>query len=153
MSKNRGEPLGSKYKPIMKLLTWMIFIGYSTCLIYWMFRGFGRSSHAELRFNYIPFTTIWSYIMNVNQQNITTTIVNLVGNIGVFVPFGVLMPSIFKHLRKYPVFSIYFISSILILEFMQTFLKVGSGDIDDVILNFVGGSIGYLLWLKTKINA
>lgn len=117
-----------------------------------MFKGFGRNIHAELRYNYIPFTTILSYIMNVNQHNIMTTIINLVGNIGVFIPFGVLMPTIFKRMRKYPVFSIYFISSILILEFMQTFLKVGSGDIDDVILNYIGGTIGYLIWLKTKIS-
>lgn len=135
-----------RIKRIVRLLAWMSFIVYSTCLLYWMFKGFGRSSHAELRYNYVPFKTIMSYIINISSLNLTTTIINLVGNIGVFVPFGVLMPYIFNSLRRYFMFSIYFIGSIFFLEIMQTLLKVGSGDIDDVILNYIGGTIGYLLF-------
>lgn len=128
------------------MLVWIIFLGYSGCLIYWMFRGFGRSVHVEIRFNYVPFKTILHFITTMNSYNLKTPIINLAGNIGVFIPFGVILPYIFKRLRRLYLFSMYFISAILILELLQTFLKVGTGDIDDIIFNYIGGLIGYLVY-------
>ncbi|MCJ8010822.1 VanZ family protein [Paenibacillus sp. KQZ6P-2] len=130
----------------LKVVAWFLFTGYSLCLLYWMFRGFGRSSHAEIRVNLVPFNTIFSYIYNVNRYNIGTTIINLAGNIGVFIPFGVLLPYIFQSFNRYGVFLAWFTGSIIVLEFLQAILKVGIGDIDDIILNVVGASTGFVMY-------
>ncbi|MWV43316.1 VanZ family protein [Paenibacillus sp. HJL G12] len=131
---------------ILKWLAWIIFLGYSACLFYWMFRGFGRTTREGFSYNLMPLTTIFSYIFNMNRHNIGTTIINLAGNIGVFMPFGVILPFIFEKLRRYSLFLACFTGSILILEFMQTVLRVGTGDIDDVILNDIGASAGFILY-------
>lgn len=133
-------------RKIIHVLVWMFFTGYSACLLYWMFRGFGRTAHTEIRYNLVPFNTIFSYMFNVNQHNIGTTIINLAGNVGVFLPFGLVLPYLFQKLTRYSVFFVWFTGSIIILEIMQTVLKVGTGDIDDVILNVIGASAGYVVY-------
>ncbi|WP_261306622.1 hypothetical protein [Paenibacillus andongensis] len=41
-------------------LIWLLFIGYTSCLLYWMFLGFGRQMHTtgQLAYNVVPFRTI-----------------------------------------------------------------------------------------------
>ncbi|WP_165452242.1 VanZ family protein [Paenibacillus thalictri] len=131
-----------------KLLAWIVFIGYSACLLYWMFLGFhrGEQTAAELRYNLIPFRTIERYFVHFNAFQFEMWVINIVGNIGVFVPFGWLMPYIFKGCERFWKFSFIFIAAIVALELLQTFLRVGSGDVDDVILNYLGAAIGYLLY-------
>lgn len=111
-----------------------------------MFRGFGRATHTDFRYNYVPLKTIFGFIVDLSSLNLLTTTINLAGNIGVFIPFGIILPYISKGLRRYSLFTIYFITAILILEILQTILRVGVGDIDDVILNYIGASIGFLLY-------
>jgi glycopeptide antibiotics resistance protein len=82
---------------------------------------------------------------HLNAIHLKTWMINMLGNIGVFVPEGIILPIIFKNFRRYHVFSLLFISSLLVLEISQAILRVGSGDIDDVMLNYIGGSIGFLL--------
>ncbi|GAB6931122.1 hypothetical protein JCM10914A_51050 [Paenibacillus sp. JCM 10914] len=63
-----------------------------------------------------------------------------------FIPFGILLPYIIKKLRSFTWFSAYFIGAVMVLEIMQTILRVGTGDVDDVILNYIGGCLGFLLY-------
>ncbi|MDR0266530.1 VanZ family protein [Paenibacillus sp.] len=130
----------------LKILAWIFLTGYAICILYWMFRGFGRTKQTEFRANLVPFKTIFGYIFNMNQRNIGTTIINLAGNIGVFIPFGVVLPYLFRRLRSYGRFITYFTGSIVVLEILQTVLKVGTGDIDDVILNVIGASFGFVFY-------
>ncbi|MBE9917769.1 VanZ family protein [Paenibacillus donghaensis] len=128
----------------LKILAWIFLIGYGICILYWMFRGFGRTTQTEFRANPVPFKTIFGYIFNMNQQNIGTTIINLVGNVGVFIPFGMVLPYLFQRLQSYGLFIAFFTGSIVVLEILQIVLKVGTGDIDDVILNVIGASAGFI---------
>ncbi|GIO50745.1 hypothetical protein J34TS1_55100 [Paenibacillus azoreducens] len=128
----------------LKILAWIFLIGYGICILYWMFRGFGRTTQTEFRANPVPFKTIFGYIFNMNQQNIGTTIINLVGNVGVFIPFGMVLPYLFQRLQSYGLFIAFFTGSIVVLEILQIVLKVGTGDIDDAILNVIGASAGFI---------
>lgn len=72
---------------------------------------------------------------------------NLVGNIVGFLPFGFLLPvvnSSFEKLLK-TVTAAGFLS--LMIEVAQLITGVGCFDVDDVLLNTLGGFIGYILWL------
>ncbi|MFC6227362.1 VanZ family protein [Paenibacillus allorhizosphaerae] len=136
----------------MRGLVWLIFISYSSCLLYWMFLGFGRTVHAEIRFNYVPFKTILHFMSTMKPGNVKIPIINLAGNIGVFIPFGVMLPYLFARLKRLYLFSLCFIGSIVILELLQALLKMGTADVDDVIFNFIGGLIGYGLFGALRIR-
>lgn len=70
-------------------------IGYTALLAYWMLLGFGRRyTYATLRYNLKPFETI-KHFMQVDRFNPDIWVINLLGNIGVFIPFGILIPLVF----------------------------------------------------------
>ncbi|WP_248912431.1 VanZ family protein [Paenibacillus antarcticus] len=123
----------------------VLIIVYSACLLYWMFIGFGRTRHANgpLVYNVIPFETIGIFIRSIHQASNVAWIINLFGNIGVFIPFGLILPILFKRLRSYWRLMVYFFLIVTVLELSQMLLRAGSCDIDDVILNVTGVCIGY----------
>ncbi|MDE6142197.1 MAG: VanZ family protein [Bacilli bacterium] len=74
---------------------------------------------------------------------------NVIGNIVLFVPFGYLVTDMIIEKAKKCHFlipiSITFITS-LIIEFIQ--MNIGrSFDVDDIILNFIGGIFGYVIFV------
>ena len=88
----------------------------------------------------------------------------LVLNIGMYIPYGILLPMIFKKLRKISAHFVVVFLTTLSIEIVQ-FIIGRSADIDDVIMNFLGGLLGYLLyrmfnhilqnkqWWKEAINS
>lgn len=70
---------------------------------------------------------------------------NLLGNIAIFIPMGVYLPLL---IRRKSIFAntvcVALISAVV--EVLQYIFAVGSADIDDVILNTVGGLIGVSLF-------
>lgn len=95
--------------------------------------------------NLVPFRTIRNY---VKYSGFLHTMTNIIGNIIIFVPFGILVPEIFPKTRNLlRIFAITSITSFFV-EFIQFFIG-RSVDIDDLILNVLGSVIGYFLWKKT----
>lgn len=74
----------------------------------------------------------------------------MVGNVGVFVPFGVLLPLFLKEGRLLLKSLCLFLSGVFVLESLQLLTKRGSWDIDDFILNTLGFLLGYGLYLILK---
>ena len=68
---------------------------------------------------------------------------NVVGNIVIFIPLGVYLTLFKENKRTITNLLIIFIVS-LFVEIIQGFLGMGISDIDDVILNSLGGWIGIL---------
>jgi glycopeptide antibiotics resistance protein len=136
----------SKWKKrIRNAILCILIICYSMCLLYWMFIGFGRVRQTEgpLSYNLVPFETIKLYIRSINHLPHSYWIINLFGNIGVFVPFGLILPILSTRLRSYWRLTLYFVPIVVVIELSQMLLRVGSCDIDDVILNVIGVWIGY----------
>jgi len=98
--------------------------------------------------NLIPFSTIFSYLAFSNNQVSNwnqVSLINLLGNVLVFVPFGMFLPILWRNFRK---FSALFWMSIcipLFIEICQLFIG-RSTDIDDVILNALGIIFGFCLY-------
>lgn len=99
--------------------------------------------------NFIPFQSIYDLITNTN---ISTMLRNIVGNVLLLVPFGFLIPMLFKKLRN---LKNIFIASLLfsfMIETTQFLISIILGfnykivDVDDVILNVMGGLIGYIAY-------
>lgn len=94
--------------------------------------------------NFVPFRTIRNYLKYSSDTD--NVVVNILGNILMFVPWGFGLPLLWEKFRS--VFKVTFVSFALpiFIEFVQLFIG-RSVDIDDVILNFAGGMIGGLLYL------
>lgn len=98
-----------------------------------------------LNVNFIPFKTIVFYLKG-DYVNLSIAVNNLVGNLILLLPLGLLLPFMFKRCQKLSsVVAIAFITS-LIIEVIQFVLQIGMADIDDVILNSLGAILGYIFY-------
>ncbi|MGY0693282.1 VanZ family protein [Virgibacillus sp. FSP13] len=99
--------------------------------------------------NIVPFHTIGDYLFLFSNGYISTAIVNLVGNVIVFVPLGVLFTLLYRNMTFIKMFAIGFMST-LAIECTQLVLSIAgflsrSFDVDDLILNTVGVISGYFI--------
>lgn len=138
-----------RIKRLTRIIAGLLFVAYFDYLLYRLFffayGQYFRFSENEIRYNLIPFKTIVSYIRGIGNYKLEVWFFNLFGNILAFMPMGFLLPIIFKDLRslKRIIMVLFLISSVL--EMTQFWLKLGIADIDDVLLNTIGGLIGYFL--------
>lgn len=103
-----------------------------------------RISSGAWGVNLVPFRTIRNYI---KYSGFLHTMINIFGNIIIFVPFGILLAEIFPKTRNIlKMLGITFATSFFV-EFIQFFIG-RSVDIDDLILNLLGSVIGYFIWKK-----
>lgn len=123
-----------------------LFLLYLIVLLYLCFfsETFGRYSHEDVAINLIPFREINRFFGNISSLGWGAFLINIFGNIVAFMPFGFFEAMFIKdgNIKKATVFSGFF--SILI-ELMQLLTRVGTCDIDDVILNTLGALLGALI--------
>ncbi|MBO6145604.1 MAG: VanZ family protein [Bacilli bacterium] len=90
--------------------------------------------------NFIPFKEILRY-----EVGSKLFIQNIIGNIIMFIPFGLFVAYLIKTRSAIPTILITIIISATI-EYTQ--MQIGrTFDIDDIFLNLVGGIIGYMIYL------
>ena len=118
-----------------ELLT-LVFIIYILCLFHIVtFQDINYGTN-----NFIPFKEIFRYDINS-----TKFIKNIVGNIMMFIQYGFFASYYLKNRKFSTIFILTLIVS-LTIEIVQ--LNIGRVfDIDDVILNTIGGITGYLLYV------
>lgn len=93
-------------------------------------------------YNLVPFRSIQNQVEHILQG---WALINLLGNIVPFIPFGFLLPISYRKINTfYKVFAVGFIS-IVFIELFQFMTKLGSFDVDDIILNVVGVTLGYFM--------
>lgn len=131
-------------KPFIRYVVIYAFIGCCMSLCYltilWYYPDI--TFHPAYHFlNLKPF--VW--INEVYDMGFNKMIQQLVLNIGMFVPYGLLLALAFKRLRNiYIHLPIVFLTT-LFIETIQYFIG-RSADIDDVIMNFLGGLIGFFIY-------
>ena len=115
----------------------------------------GLSYHQQLlrNTNFKPFYTIGNYVRVLinsrNQQLLRESIINLGGNIFLFIPAGLLFPRVWSFLRKFFPYIAFCTGVILLVEILQLFTLLGCFDVDDLILNLFGMCIGFMLYKIT----
>lgn len=71
----------------------------------------------------------------------------LIANIIMFIPFGLLLPMMFKFTKHIIIsFSIAVLSSVII-ETIQLKFQIGNCQLDDVVVNSAGFLVGFLIYL------
>lgn len=94
--------------------------------------------------NLVPLKTISFYL--AGKPSLGVARVNLIGNIIAFVPFGFILPIIFKRLRSFVLIFLLALFFILLLETIQLLTTVGAFDVDDIILNILGTVCGFIIF-------
>lgn len=137
-----------KHKKIIRIFSWILFIIYLCMMVYFLFfsEQLGRTPSDTYHYNLKPFTEIKRYINYSREIGSFNVILNLIGNIVCFMPFGFVMPILSNKQRS--IFKMTFLSFLcsVIIELIQLVSKLGSCDIDDVILNTLGGVLGYIMF-------
>ncbi|KJD43181.1 VanZ family protein [Paenibacillus terrae] len=133
---------------LLRTVAFVAFILYMGLLLYWMFLGFGRTLRPgpPYSYNIVPLDTIGRYLRAAQSLPFRVWGVNLLGNIGIFVPFGILLPIIWVSLRRLGSLLLTVVVALIILEVSQMLLGAGTMDVDDVILNVLGMLIGRVVY-------
>lgn len=116
-------------------------LGIITALILWL-TVLSREKLIGTSIVYTPFHEILSMWKSIQQGGITG---NFLGNIALFVPFGLLIPIVSRNQKWFWAVGVGFSFS-LIIEIIQLIAARGCFDPDDVILNTLGTAIGYGLY-------
>lgn len=141
----------------MKKIQWgtvVFLIIYLMVLAYVCFLSEGRTdAQNTYRYNLVPFKEIMRFYTYRELVGVKAFILNLFGNVLAFIPFGVMVPIVRRKNRNFfRVFGMTFLLS-LFIECIQLIFRVGSFDVDDLILNTCGGIIGYaVFWLMNRIR-
>ncbi len=93
--------------------------------------------------NFVPFKEIFRYDFNSKLF-----IRNVVGNVLLFIPFGIFTSYYLNNKSVVPSIILSFLVSCSI-EFAQSIIG-RTADVDDVILNTIGGVLGYLIYKLFK---
>lgn len=107
-----------------------------------------RSTHYNYELNLIPFQGTIDTFFGLNyadKKEVYNFYINLFGNIGLFIPFSIILRTTFKIYKFKTLFFLTMLFSISI-EILQYFFQIGVADIDDVILNLLGAVIGIFLY-------
>ena len=100
--------------------------------------------------NLTPFLTIKKFIntatITTNPYLVRHSFINLVGNVVMFIPLGFFPPYFWDKLQHFTHCMLWSTGCIVTIELIQLFTLLGSCDVDDLILNMVGATIGYGLY-------
>lgn len=138
------------HRQVKKIRTWgkVFFVLYILFLLYFLIFSdwYGRTGVSkEYRYNLILFKEIKRFIEYRKELGPFAVFTNLFGNILIFVPFGFFI-SVASKARGFFMTLFYSFGLSLCVEVFQLVTKVGSFDVDDLLLNTIGGVLGYILF-------
>jgi glycopeptide antibiotics resistance protein len=141
--------LNSKSRKRIRILGKILFVLYIIFIIYFLIFSdwYGRTGEMqEYHYNLVLFKEIKRFWEYRDQVGMFAMFTNLFGNVIIFMPFGFFMPMASKYRSLFStVFYSFGLS--LCVETFQLVTKVGSFDVDDLLLNTIGGLAGYILFI------
>ena len=149
----RKKPVQHHMEGLLVLLLFGIF---AACILsvllffgglFHLDRGYGGAVNLE------PFHTIRNYIIYYRRTGSFVSVTNLLVNVVILVPLGVLMPVMFRPMRHFWTFLPLAALVSCGVEYIQWVTATGAADVDDSILNFIGAALGYLFTRLCQITA
>lgn len=140
--------MNKKNRKLLAVFAWTGFIIYIILMGYFLFfcERLGRVPGNEYRYNLEPLIEIkryWNHKIEIGSMNV---VLNLFGNVVCFMPLGFVIPILSNRKWKFIGTAFMCCFASCFVETMQLISKLGSFDIDDIILNTFGGLLGYLLF-------
>ena len=118
-------------------------------LVYFLFfsEEIGRAAAGRTySYNLKPFKEILRFWNNRESLGMLAVVLNLAGNVMAFMPFGAILPVLSRPARGAFQITMLSLEFSFLIECFQLMLRVGSFDVDDMILNTLGGFLGYLVF-------
>lgn len=131
----------------------ILFVLYIIFVFYFLLISeiYGRiDKMQEYHYNLVLFREIKRFWNYREQLGIFATATNLLGNVLIFLPFGFFMAMASKY-RSFLSTLIYSFALSLTIELSQLFMKVGCFDVDDLLLNTIGGILGFITFLICNV--
>lgn len=140
----------NKREKIETVFLYGVFICYILFLIKLLFLSrvslldmFNSQRTLDRSINLIPFYSIKEYIFSGSDTIKRFAFSNVVGNIVIFTPLGAYL-LLFKNNKRVMTNLLFIFKVSLFVEIIQGLLGIGAADIDDIILNCLGGLVGFL---------
>ena len=152
------KAMQSSTQKYVQWIGWGLFLPYSFVLLFKLLLGRSAFYFGNLKYffetgdwhaihggliNLVPFKSTIRYLTEFDSYNLDIVLMNTLGNVIIFIPFGFLLPLLFKQINNVKIASKIFIKFILLIESLQLLTFTGVFDIDDIILNMLGALIGY----------
>ncbi len=147
----------SKRTNIKRIFITILFLLYIFLLVFAVL-FMDRSVKDEYQYNLVLFDEIKRYFNYREQVGNWIFLRNIMGNVAGFIPMGAFWPYVFPHMKNPFLVTLICFQWSLVIEFIQLICKIGSFDVDDLLLNTLGGLIGciiYYVWMAVwrKIHA
>ena len=139
-----------RFKYISRILFVIYIIALIYILLFYAEYRTGELSDEFIRVNLQPFLEMKRGFVKMGEFGVMYFFRNLIGNIVIFAPFGILLPCAFDRCAGLWKTALLGFLTSLMIESCQLIAKVGIFDIDDLILNTSGAVIGYIIY-KTLI--
>ena len=143
MKKNRHRKQG-----------FVLLVLYLVLLTYYLFfaETMGRNPDVRVDYTYnlTLFKEIRRFIVYRDILGYKAVTLNIIGNMAAFMPFGFILPEVWDQLNRWYTITLMGFLFSLSIETAQLISKVGSFDVDDLLLNTIGALIGYIVFVIAK---
>ena len=130
-------------------LGFLFFVLYLVLLTYFLFfaEEMGRTPgiRAGYSYNLTPLKEIRRFLTHADVLGWRAVFLNIVGNMAAFMPFGFFLPEIWSRVDRWYTTTLLGAVFSLCIETTQLVFRVGSFDVDDLMINTLGACAGYLL--------
>ena len=125
---------------------WVLLVYYVAILSVMLF--FGGLFHLDRVWggavNLEPLYTIRRFWFHYRRTGSLSSLFNLLGNVVILIPLGMLLPIMFRSMRRIWLFVPLLAAVCIGVEWLQWYTGLGIADVDDSILNFVGALAGWI---------
>lgn len=105
----------------------------------------GIAESGELRVNLTPFHKLTEIQTALQYNNVNYVLIEVIGNIAMFAVIGFLLPLLWSEFASLKNIVLISFTISAVIETTQLFLPRAT-DVDDLIMNTVGGVIGYMIY-------
>lgn len=101
--------------------------------------------------NWFPFRINWKpFVYLFDYPKLSEVLINVIGNTTMFIPLGIVWPSVFKKLDTHGKVILAGVGYSLTIEILQLPFYDRVSDVDDLILNSLGYLMGYGIYVAVK---
>lgn len=140
---------GTKKGTLLHKIVFLLFVAYVAMLCYFLFFAENLDrNYADRMYHYnlTLFKEIKRFWQHRDILDTRAVMLNLVGNVVAFIPFGIFLPVLFQRCRNFFLTVLLCMEFSLCVEIIQLVCKVGILDVDDIFLNTLGGLTGFILY-------
>lgn len=139
--------MNERTRKVLHISAWILFGIYLVMLCYFLFfaESMGRTfAERGYHYNLVPFKEISRFLKYRSTLGTMAVFLNLAGNVIAFLPYGMFLPLLTRRCRNFWYVLLLSFDFSLLVELIQLITKTGIFDVDDILLNTIGGAIGYL---------